>query len=188
MQAHPTAPRLVWMSVPSELGDFALVASDQGLCGIVLPVLSPQPTGIAKLVHRRYAGARRGSSPSLVHFADALRLYLNGGQPGFAGELDYGDATPFEQVVWEATRSIPYGETRSYAWLARAAGDPRAVRAVAQALGRNPLPVIVPCHRVLAADGSLGGFSGGLEMKKALLGIEGLAPRGRQTQLPLMDA
>jgi methylated-DNA-[protein]-cysteine S-methyltransferase len=80
-------------------------------------------------------------------------------------------------MVWEKARLIPYGETRSYMWLARQIGKPQAARAVGQALGRNPLPVIVPCHRVIASDGSPGGFTGGLHRKKMLLKLEGLAGR-----------
>jgi methylated-DNA-[protein]-cysteine S-methyltransferase len=74
--------------------------------------------------------------------------------------------------VWEITRLIPYGETRSYAWVAEQIGQPRAVRAVGQALGKNPLPIIIPCHRVITSNGKLGGFGGGLEMKKRLLSLE----------------
>ena len=70
-------------------------------------------------------------------------------------------------------RHIRYGETRSYAWIARKMGKPRAMRAVGQALGRNPLPIIVPCHRVVAGDGGFGGFTGGIEMKRKLLKLEG---------------
>jgi len=80
--------------------------------------------------------------------------------------------------VWQATRLIPYGETRSYLWVAVQIGKPGAARAVGQALGRNPLPVIVPCHRVIAADGGLGGFTGGLEMKRRLLELETTAKAG----------
>jgi methylated-DNA-[protein]-cysteine S-methyltransferase len=187
MSASRAPSGQIWLPVPSEIGDFGLVAGEAGLCGVVLPELGPSPRPVARLVRRRYPDAHRGSSPLLVLVAEFLRLYLAGGEPGFDGQLDYGNATPFEQVVWEATRSIPYGETRTYTWVAKAAGDPRAVRAVGQALGRNPLPVVVPCHRVLAADGSLGGFAAGPAMKKTLLGLEGITPRGSQTQLDLLD-
>ena len=80
--------------------------------------------------------------------------------------------TAFQKSVWKAIATIPRGETRSYAWLAKKIGRPRAVRAVANACGANPLPVIIPCHRVIASDGSLGGFSGGLDLKKRLLALE----------------
>lgn len=80
--------------------------------------------------------------------------------------------TPFQQRVWAALREIPRGETRSYAALAAALGDPKAVRAVGAANGKNPIAVIVPCHRVIGADGSLTGYAGGMERKRALLALE----------------
>jgi len=90
----------------------------------------------------------------------------------FPDRLDLSGATPFQRMVWEATRLIPYGETRSYAWVAGQVNKPGAARAVGQALGRNPLPIIIPCHRVIRGDGSLGGFSNGLEVKERLLHLE----------------
>ena len=84
----------------------------------------------------------------------------------------YG-GTPFQRRVWKAIASIPWGEVRSYAWVARKAGKPKAVRAAAAACGANPVPVVVPCHRVVASDGSIGGFSPGIAIKKKLLKLEG---------------
>jgi methylated-DNA-[protein]-cysteine S-methyltransferase len=85
------------------------------------------------------------------------------------------EGTPFEKTVWEELRRIPFGETRSYAEVARAIGRPGAARAVGRANGANPIPVVVPCHRVIGADGSLTGFGGGLDAKARLLELEGLA-------------
>ncbi|GAH65608.1 unnamed protein product, partial [marine sediment metagenome] len=93
----------------------------------------------------------------------------------FPDRLDLSGATDFQRKVWETTRLIPYGETRSYAWVAEQIKQPRALRAVGQALGRNPLPIIVPCHRVVASNGKPGGFTGGIEVKKRLLHLEGAA-------------
>jgi len=81
--------------------------------------------------------------------------------------------TAFQRSVWKAISSIPRGETRSYAWVARKAGRPRAARAAANACGANPVPIIIPCHRVIASDGSLGGFSPGPAVKRKLLALEG---------------
>ena len=81
--------------------------------------------------------------------------------------------TAFQRSVWKAISSIPRGETRSYAWVARKAGRPRAARAAANACGANPVPIIIPCHRVIASDGSLGGFSSKLAIKRKLLAFEG---------------
>ena len=103
---------------------------------------------------------------------ERLRIYFSGHRVAFPDELDLSIATPFQREVWEVTRLIPYGETRSYAWVAKQIKKPEAVRAVGQALGKNPLPIIIPCHRVITSDGKLGGFSEGLEMKRFLLRLE----------------
>ena len=114
-------------------------------------------------------------APSTRLFNDLIKrfqAYFSGQTVDFPDELDYSGFTPFQRGVWEATRQIPYGQTRSYGWVAQQMGKPGAARAVGQALGKNPFPIIVPCHRVLAGDGGLGGFSGGLEIKKSLLALE----------------
>ena len=88
-------------------------------------------------------------------------------------DVDLRAGTAFQQVVWRMLQTIPYGETRSYAWVARQIGKPKATRAVGAACGANPVPIVVPCHRVVGSDGSLGGFSGGLALKRRLLALEG---------------
>ena len=102
-----------------------------------------------------------------------LQAYYRGHRVGFNDNLDTAVGTALQRSVWGAARLIPYGETRSYGWVARQIGRPKASRAVGQALGRNPLPVIIPCHRVVAGNGGLGGFSDGVEMKRYLLSLEG---------------
>jgi methylated-DNA-[protein]-cysteine S-methyltransferase len=98
----------------------------------------------------------------------------------FAGDLQQFDltldpaGTPFQRRVWEALRRIPYGQTRTYAEIAREIGSPTAFRAVGAANGANPIPVIIPCHRVIGSDGSLTGFGGGIETKKRLLALESM--------------
>ncbi len=106
-----------------------------------------------------------------------LRLvdYLNGCKINFPDTLDTSHATKFQKQVWELTRTIPYGETRSYAWVSEKLGfEKRAVRPVGYALGRNPLPIIIPCHRVIGSNGHLVGFSAGLGLKKYLLNLENI--------------
>jgi methylated-DNA-[protein]-cysteine S-methyltransferase len=98
--------------------------------------------------------------------------YFAGTRTVFKTHLDFAGATEFQCGVWKAAIKIPYGKTCSYAELAAAVGSPRSARAVGNALGANPLPVIVPCHRVLKSDGALGGFSLGIEVKKSLLSLE----------------
>jgi methylated-DNA-[protein]-cysteine S-methyltransferase len=101
-----------------------------------------------------------------------FKSYYRGLPVEFKTRLDLKGLTAFQKAVYQAARKIPRGETRSYGWIAQKIGNPAGSRAVGQALGRNPLPVLVPCHRVLAADGTLGGFSGGLALKRHLLHLE----------------
>jgi O-6-methylguanine DNA methyltransferase len=99
--------------------------------------------------------------------------YFKGAKVTFPERLDMSAATAFQREVWQAARTIPYGETRSYKWLAEKVGKPKATRAVGSALGKNPLPVIVPCHRVIGSNGDLTGFRSGLDVKIRLLELEG---------------
>jgi O-6-methylguanine DNA methyltransferase len=102
-----------------------------------------------------------------------LRAYLEGRLTGFTVSVDLR-GTPFQTRVWRALGEIPYGRTRSYAEVAAAIGRPRAVRAVGAANGANPVPIVVPCHRVIGAGGGLTGYGGGLAMKRWLLVLEGV--------------
>jgi methylated-DNA-[protein]-cysteine S-methyltransferase len=111
-----------------------------------------------------------GVAPSAL--ARPLKAYLAGKPVRFKFRLDPSAGTPFQRKVWRALLKIPRGQTRSYAWVAKQIGQPKAVRAVANACGANRVPILIPCHRVIASDGSLGGFGGGLAMKKKLLALE----------------
>lgn len=104
---------------------------------------------------------------------ERLKEYRDTGTADFSDTpLDLGEATTFQKSVWRATQSIPAGETRSYHDIANAIGSPNATRAVGTALGANPLPILIPCHRVTAKDGGIGGFSSGTALKKKLLAHE----------------
>lgn len=92
----------------------------------------------------------------------------------FRVPLDIRDYTSFYQQIWEETMGIPYGKVHSYGWLAGQAGKPKAVRAVGQAMAANPIPLIIPCHRIIRQDGRIGGYTGGLEVKRKLLELEGI--------------
>lgn len=119
-------------------------------------------------MHAPHADA---SSKLLAHCATQLAEYFAGQRAVFTVSLaDAG--TAFQRSVWQAIRGIPYGETRSYRDIARDIGKPTAARAVGAASGGNPLPIVVPCHRVVGSDGSLTGFAGGLEAKAVLLALE----------------
>lgn len=100
-------------------------------------------------------------------------ILWRGESEAFKQKIKFISGTEFEHKVWLALKEIPYGETRSYKWIAEMIGSPKAVRAAGQALKKNPLPIVLPCHRVIASDGSIGGFSCGIEIKKWLLRHEG---------------
>ena len=114
--------------------------------------------------------SQSGNCPEEI--AKQLADYFEGRSVDFSIPFDLREGTPFQRRVWEATRLIPYGKTKTYLEIARQVRSPRSARAVGQALGKNPVPIVVPCHRVVASDGTLGGFGGGLDMKQRLLDME----------------
>jgi methylated-DNA-[protein]-cysteine S-methyltransferase len=145
--------------IASPVGSLRLQADDGGLTGIWF-VGNGEP--------------ERGdldSDPVLRATAEQLAEYFAGRRTGFELPLA-ATGTPFQRAVWDALREIPYGRTWSYADVALHIGNPRAVRAVGAANGRNPLPIVVPCHRVVGANGTLTGYGGGLENKRILLDLE----------------
>ncbi len=123
--------------------------------------------------------------PLLRDCARQLEEYFQRTRQTFELPLDYGDAPPFHRKVWDALRQIPYGQTTSYLAIARQLGDPKAVRAVGQANRANPIAIIIPCHRVIAANGDLQGYFYGLEVKRQLLELEN--PRSFARQGSLFD-
>lgn len=150
-------------------GWVGVLGSNSGLLKITLPQDS------AREAERRL-GDRVGEAVRADDFfadlIERLRSYFAGHRVAFTDELDLSRATAFQLEVWRLTRLIPYGETRSYSWVAEQLGKAGAGRAVGQALARNPLPIIVPCHRVVAKDGKLGGYRGGVAKKGYLLRME----------------
>ena len=101
-----------------------------------------------------------------------LEEYFSLGRMDFNIRTDFAEGTDFEKEVWESLRQIPYGETRTYKWIAEHMGKPHASRAVGNALAKNPIPIIYPCHRIIESDGSIGGYTPGLDIKRRLLEIE----------------
>jgi O-6-methylguanine DNA methyltransferase len=160
--------RLSWLRCPSPWGVLRLLATEIGLCRVVLP----GEAGVERWVARYLAGAAVVEGGDLLRRAAAqLEDYFAGRRRAFDLPIElYG--TPFQQAVWRQLLEIPYGQTWSYARLAAAVGRPRAVRAVGQANGANPLPILIPCHRVVQSDGSLGGYGGGVLLKSELLRLE----------------
>ena len=156
----------------TDAGWLGILGSTQGLRRTILPQHSSQE------VQQLFGDSINQAEWSPRIFQDLmerLRNYFGGHKVTFPDRLDLSNATAFQRRVWETARLIPHGETRSYTWVAEQIEKPKAVRAVGQALGKNSLPIIIPCHRVLASNSSLGGFAGGLEMKKQLLHLEGSA-------------
>lgn len=141
------------------LGQMALAEEEGALTRLFLP-----GEGIPRLVSRE--------TPLLSKGRDEILAYLRGERRSFDLPLD-PMGTPFQQAVWAELRRIPYGETRSYAQVAAGIGKPKAVRAVGQANHHNPLPIFIPCHRVIGASGKLTGYGGGLDLKQKLLELEG---------------
>jgi methylated-DNA-[protein]-cysteine S-methyltransferase len=156
--------------VASPVGPLTLVAEDGALAGLYLHEQRHRPDGSA-------FGAR--DDAVLPGLREQLAAYFRRELRTFDVPLAV-PGTPFQQQVWTALRAVPYGSTCSYAELAAAIGRPSAVRAVGAANGRNPVCLVVPCHRVVGADGSLTGYAGGLERKRWLLALE----RGQQPTSP----
>ncbi|MEO6098443.1 MAG: methylated-DNA--[protein]-cysteine S-methyltransferase [Fibrobacteria bacterium] len=150
-------------ALKTKFGSIYLLASENGLRGVYwqkqeLPLV----------------GDFGGKDPKFVVLRNAARQigeYLKGKRREFDLELDFS-GTPFQESVWKALRDIPFGETISYKQLATKIRNPKAVRAVGSANGKNPLCIIIPCHRVIASDGSIGGYAGGIPNKKNLLALE----------------
>jgi methylated-DNA-[protein]-cysteine S-methyltransferase len=155
---------LAYKIIDSPIGKLKLVASDKGLVAILWENDSPRRVRLSELVANE-------QHPILVQTERQLGEYFAGKRKTFSVALDMR-GTRFQRDVWEALLAIPFGETRSYGQLAKQLGNPRATRAVGAANGRNPVSIIVPCHRVIGSSGKLTGFAGGLDAKAHLLGLE----------------
>lgn len=153
--------RSVYLTYHSPVGVLYLIADGEGMLAIE---------------NREPGNLKEGTCVVLQQCLTALKEYFAGDRKNFR-EIPISPAlggTPFQRKVWNALRDIPYGETRTYAQIAQAVGSPKACRAVGGANHRNPLPIIVPCHRVIGADRSLTGFGLGLDVKEKLLTLEGV--------------
>ena len=164
--------RVYWSTVSYNNWQLYLAATDIGLCCITLPNESLDT--LRQWVHIHIPGAWIIEDASkLGQYQEQLVEYLRGERTTFTLPLDLR-GTAFQVSVWEALTRIPYGETRSYSELAMIVKRPKAVRAVGAANGANPIPIMVPCHRVIGKDGTLHGFRGGLAVKVELLRLEGI--------------
>ena len=157
MKAREQGSRTI--RIPSPLGTLDVTFSERGLARLEFSECVP------KAAHVRDEAAQ--------HFVRELAAYFRGDANRFLTPLDTDSGTPFQRKVWGELQRIPFGKTVSYGELARRVGAPRAARAVGQAVGANPIPIVIPCHRVIQSSGALGGFSAGLEIKRWLLHHEG---------------
>lgn len=148
---------------PSPLGTLLLAANERGVCGVYFEQ------------HNYFNGTqdwvRDEAHPHLQEAAAQLDEYFGGRRTGFDVPLDLA-GTPFQRSVWNALRALPFGATTTYQAIAQGIANPNAVRAAGTAIGRNPISIIVPCHRVVGASGGLSGYAGGLERKRYLLALE----------------
>jgi methylated-DNA-[protein]-cysteine S-methyltransferase len=159
---------MAYKYMSSPVGRLTLVATDNGLAAILWK--NDRPGRV-----RLNVAAEMNDHPVLVETERQLEEYFAGRRTEFALTLD-PSGTPFQRRVWDALRTIPFGETRSYAQIATQIGHPTAMRAVGAANGRNPLSIVVPCHRVVGSTGALTGFAGGLDVKAYLLALESGLP------------
>lgn len=177
MNSSERAEAVYWHELDSKIGRLLLVGDGERLraihfqggrhprCPADTWIRSPAPfESVVAQLQEYFAGARREFDLPLA-----------------------AEGTPFQCVVWQALLCIPYGTTVSYSELARRIGRPGASRATGAANGANPLPIIVPCHRVIGVDGSLTGFGGGIDIKRRLLALEGVACAGRNVVAPQAD-
>lgn len=162
---------LFYSVFPTALGYVAVARGPQGVRRVILPVLA------AGMAYRDLIDACTDASlvkdPAPLHpSVIQIQEYFRGERTVLDFEVDLSGVSSFDRRVYEAARSIPYGEVRSYGWVAQESRNPKAARAVGQAMGRNPVPPYIPCHRVIRSDGSLGGFGSGLLLKSRMLSLE----------------
>lgn len=162
--------KIRYTTVDCPLGKLLIGATGRGVCAIKLASSAAQAKAA---LQREYPSADIVSDDKgLQRWVSALLQYLQGQHSRLDLPLDI-EGTAFQQRVWKELRKIPYGQTRSYSEIARRIGQPKATRAVARACATNPVPIVIPCHRVIRKNGALGGYGGGIARKRALLSREG---------------
>jgi methylated-DNA-[protein]-cysteine S-methyltransferase len=178
-QDRENRQRVVWAVVGTDIGPMLMAATDEGVVNVVFHATEPvREKTVERLAAR--LGAEPVEAPASPLLAEAIRqfaAYFAGELHDFELPLDWSLISGFNrQVLRELASGVPYGAVVGYGDLADRVGRPGAAQAVGAAMGANPLPVVVPCHRVVESDGGLGGFGGGLETKRKLLALEGVLP------------
>jgi methylated-DNA-[protein]-cysteine S-methyltransferase len=166
---------LAYKTIDSPVGKLKLLASDKGLVAVLWEKEKPNRICLGEAEERE-------THPVLIKAERQIAEYFAGKRRSFSVPIDMR-GTSFQKQVWDALLAIPFGETRTYGDLAKRIGRPQAARAVGAASGRNPISIIVPCHRVVGSTGKLTGFAGGLEAKMRLLELEGRGDRRRAAKL-----
>ncbi|MER7346836.1 methylated-DNA--[protein]-cysteine S-methyltransferase [Streptomyces aurantiacus] len=178
-QEQAARSRAVWAVVSSDIGPLMLAATDAGLVTVVFHATDDvRDKALERLASRLGAEpVEDPASPLLAEPIRQFRAYFAGERRDFELPLDWSLISGFNrQVLRELATGVPYGTVVGYGDLAHRVGQPGAAQAVGMAMGANPLPVVVPCHRVVESDGGIGGFGGGLETKRQLLALEGVLP------------
>ncbi|KIX90501.1 cysteine methyltransferase [Staphylococcus microti] len=161
-----------YQHIETPLGRMTAIVNDHALLSLSFTDSKDYDTAWAKFEHLGTL-TQILTHPIIHQIANELEAYFHGTCQQFKTPVDYVIGTPFQQSVWHALKQLGYGEQVTYSTIATAIGKPKSVRAVASAIGLNPLSIIVPCHRVLRKDGRLGGFNSGIHRKKYLLTLEG---------------
>jgi methylated-DNA-[protein]-cysteine S-methyltransferase len=161
-------------TVESPIGELFVAVSDEGVCEIGFGWMDDETGFETRLAHRGFNPMRNQTRISEI--AGELNEYFSGKRSHFAVPLDFSGLTPFSRAVLDATANVPFGETRTYHQIAAQIGNPGASRAVGNALNKNPIPLIIPCHRILPTGKGIGKYAGGVEAKQRLLSLEGAIP------------
>lgn len=164
-------PGIFYTEYDSPLGTLYIASSDKGITDVMI---AGSEAAFVERIAERFSKSPMADKARFDKVKKELDLYFRGVLKTFSGPLDLR-GTAFELAVWIAIDRIEWGKTQSYGTIANSIDKPKAARAVGSACGRNPIPIIIPCHRVLREDGSIGGYTGGLGIKRKLLDIEGIA-------------
>lgn len=174
MQSIPAKPitieSLTYDILPTPVGLMGIAKTEKGLCNVQSRIKSE--ANYRGYLGKLYSVRPNRNAKKLAGIANQFEKYFNSELKAFSFPLDIVQGTPFQRKVWRQLQTIPYGETRSYSWLAKAMGNPKAHRAVGNANGGNPIPIVIPCHRVILSAGGLGGYTRGPSIKKHLLQLE----------------
>ena len=154
--------------IPELKRSFLIAKNEKGVCNIEF---SSGKKMFLKMLSGRNDGVIKYSPARLKSEMRQIKEYFSGKRKKFTMKLDM-NGTPFQKKVWNAIAGVGYGKTASYAGLAKKIRNPKALRAVGSACGKNPLPIVIPCHRIISKDGSIGGFGGGVSLKRKMLAVE----------------